>query len=158
MISVYIVDNIVFLNWIKNIVDYLGFYMFILVRYFWIDLRIFDFLSVFSIWLFCFWCFWFSFFWFVFVWSLTRSSENSWLSLVGIFLVTRFVLLFRLFFIVADLRIRIGVNIFFVKVWVLGLLVFFILGGIVIVNVENFIFCIDLILILKRRLVGIIKS
>lgn len=158
MTSVHTVDNIVSLNWIKNTVDYSGPYMFTSVRYLWIDLRTFDFLSVLSTWSSCSWCSWSSSPWPVPAWPSTRSSENSWPSLAGTSPVTRPVSLSRPPPSAADSRTRTGANTPPVKVWVLGSVVPFILRGIVIVNVENSSLCIDAISTSKRRPVGIIKS
>lgn len=158
MTSVHTVDNIVSLNWIKNTVDYSGPYMFTSVRYLWIDLRTFDFLSVLSTWSSCSWCSWSSSPWPVPAWPSTRSSENSWPSLAGTSPVTRPVSLSRPPPIAADSRTRTGANTPPAKVWVLGSVVPFILRGIVIVNVENSSLCIDAISTSKRRPVGIIKS
>lgn len=158
MTSVHTVDNIVSLNWIKNTVDYSGPYMFTSVRYLWIDLRTFDFLSMLSTWSSCSWCSWSSSPWPVPAWPSTRSSENSWPSLAGTSPVTRPVSLSRPPPSAADSRTRTGANTPPVKVWVLGSVVPFILRGIVIVNVENSSLCIDAISTSKRRPVGIIKS
>lgn len=158
MTSVHTVDNIVSLNWIKNTVDYSGPYMFTSVRYLWIDLRTFDFLSVLSTWSSCSWCSWSSSPWPVPAWPSTRSSENSWPSPAGTSPVTRPVSLSRPPPSAADSRTRTGANTPPVKVWVLGSLVPCILGGIVNVNVKNSTLCIHAFPTSNRRPVGIIKN